>query len=181
MALWSDRRKHWFGLVIVCATMLVAARWTGASPRSAGALHPGSVWPSADQDRETRSLAPRRRIAVTLHRLWTLGGSAPGVPLDPVDIRFSTFGVLVSDAGDHSIRVHDPASGALRRTIGRFWRGPLEFVVPPSLIGTFLLLIALEASVGRVHALTAPGARATISLPRSRQQIAGCRLPSGLL
>jgi hypothetical protein len=113
-----------------------------------------------------------------------LGDRANGtVQLEnPVDLRFSHLGLLVSDAGDLSVRALNAGNGVERWRVGRYGRGPWEFVAPPLLIGTWAEPVALEAAVGRIHEFRKLSARATSQMIRDRQWTTGCVLrPNALI
>jgi hypothetical protein len=121
-------------------------------------------------------------MAVTLKPILRLAAPGAEVALEsPVDIRFSRLGLLVSDHGSLDVRIYNSSSGALERRIGRYGRGPWEFVVPPTIIGTYEHPILLEASVGRLHEVSRLASFGTTTMNRARQWISGCRLPSGRL
>lgn len=125
---------------------------------------------------------PRTRIAVTLQPLRAMGPSGSDAPVEnPVDLRFSHLGLLISDYGTLDVRVYNSTTGELVRRIGRYGRGPWEFVMPPSIIGTYADPLLLEASVGRLHELSRLPNNGTTTMNRARQWITGCRMPSGHL
>ncbi len=142
----------------------------------------GSLRSESDVWSGPRPRRPRVPMAVSLKPLMRIG--APGAVAaieSPVDLRFSQLGLLVSDHGSLDVRIYNSSSGALERRVGRYGRGPWEFVVPPTIIGTYENPLLLEASIGRIHEFSKLASFGTTTMNRARQWITGCRLPDGNL
>lgn len=132
------------------------------------------------QDASRRLRKPRVPMAVALRPIRRIGVPGADAPVEnPVDLRFSSSGLLVSDHASLDVRIYNSASGAVVSRFGRYGRGPWEFVVPPTIIGTYDAPLLLEASVGRIHELSRRGANGTTAMNRSRQWTTGCQLPNG--
>lgn len=98
--------------------------------------------------------APRRPASIDVEPLWTVGGpDEPGRLIQPVHLRASRLGVLVSELDGAHIRVLDSRTGAQIGAIGRYGLGPGEFGRVPLLLGTYDRPLAFEGPSGRISVL----------------------------
>lgn len=132
---------------------LVCAIMTSAQP----------IWP-----------APRRSAGLTLQLLWRNDSqSGKASLLYPIDVQFSSAGLLVFDYGEMQVKVLDPASGALRHTLGGRGAGPGEFNGPVQLFGTWAHPLSVQFSSLRVTSLSSQKSR-SVAVATSGLWASGC-------
>jgi hypothetical protein len=123
---------------------------------------------------------PRRPFAASLALRWQVPDSTDDSEiLLPAYISFSTLGLLVSDASERAIFTLNSATGEVLSRRGRYGRGPLEFVRPPLLVGSYDSPMVFEAPVGRVHRLGGTSESATDHVARTRPWQSACVLGDG--
>lgn len=118
--------------------------------------------------------APRKSAGLTLQLLWrndSQGGKAS--LLYPIDVQFSAAGLLVFDYGEMQVKVLDPASGALRHTLGGRGAGPGEFNGPVQLFGTWAQPLSVQFSSLRVTSLSSQKPR-SVPVASSGLWASGC-------
>ncbi len=118
--------------------------------------------------------APRRSAGLTLQLLWrndSQGGRA--ALMYPIDVQFSAAGLLVFDYGEMQVKVLDPASGALRHTLGGRGAGLGEFNGPVQFSGTWAQPLSVQFSSVRVTSLSSQKSR-SVAVASSGLWASGC-------
>lgn len=125
--------------------------------------------------------APRYAAAVRLTPVWKRGGRDETDPVgNPVAVRFTTYGILVSDALDYTIIRLASESGAELSRRGRGGRGPWEFVDYPVIVGTYAAPLVVEAPSGRVYTYEEEPST-MLSVTRQRPWGSACQYAPGEL
>lgn len=134
---------------------------------SARATQPGS--------QGTRWSAPRRDAGLALTILWRSDQIGSGAELlYPIDVQFSSVGLLVFDHGAKQIKAVDGASGRHRFVAGRGGSGPGEFSGPVTFLGTWAQPMAVEFSVGRLTQVVRTGELRDVRVSHTSRWATGC-------
>jgi hypothetical protein len=137
--------------------------------------------PPASAAQQFKFTAPRYSAAVRLTPVWKRGGHDEADPVgNPVAVRFTTYGILVSDALDYTILRLASESGAELSRRGRGGRGPWEFVDYPVIVGTYAAPLVVEAPSGRVYTYEEEPST-MLSVTRQRPWGSACQYTPGEL
>ena len=105
--------------------------------------------------------APRRSAGLVPRLLWRNDSQSGKTSLlYPIDVQFSSAGLLVFDYGEMQVKVLDPASGALRRKLGGRGAGPGEFNGPVQFFGTWAQPFGVQFGSLRITSFSSLESRA---------------------